>query len=109
MSFPQPFHIGFVRSPRALDFPQRADNRVLEAWGRALVGRQLGGDQVRERLRVGVADQLRATARELVAEELLEKWPNTEKGSKVRRFIVQENGLNRCWLPTPGSNSEPCG
>jgi mycothiol synthase len=33
-----------------------------------------------------------------VAEELLERWTNTEKGSKVRRFIVQEDGLDRSWI-----------
>src|ERR1700716_3669727 len=33
-----------------------------------------------------------------VAEELLEKWINTEKGSQVRRFIVQEDGVDRCWI-----------
>ena len=33
-----------------------------------------------------------------VASELLEKWTNTEKGSGVRRFIVQEGGLDRGWI-----------
>lgn len=33
-----------------------------------------------------------------LAEELLERWTNTEKGSVVRRFIVQEGGLDRCWI-----------
>ncbi len=33
-----------------------------------------------------------------VAEELLERWINTEKASKVRRFIVQEDGLDRGWI-----------
>ena len=33
-----------------------------------------------------------------VAEELLEKWTNTEKDSQVRRFIVQEGGLDRGWI-----------
>ena len=33
-----------------------------------------------------------------VPEELLDQWTNTEKGSEVRRFIVQENGLDRCWI-----------
>ena len=33
-----------------------------------------------------------------VAEELLEKWINTEKGSAVRRFVVQEDGVDRCWI-----------
>src|SRR6476646_10764437 len=33
-----------------------------------------------------------------VAEELREKWANTEAGSKVRRFVVQEDGVDRCWI-----------
>jgi GNAT superfamily N-acetyltransferase len=33
-----------------------------------------------------------------VPEELLKKWTSTEKGSEVRRFIVQEEGVDRCWL-----------
>jgi len=33
-----------------------------------------------------------------VAEELLERWTNTEKTSNVRRFIVQEDGLDRAWI-----------
>lgn len=33
-----------------------------------------------------------------VPEELLEKWTSTEKVSEVRRFIVQEGGLDRCWI-----------
>lgn len=33
-----------------------------------------------------------------VAEELLERWMHTEKGSEVRRFIVQESGVDRCWI-----------
>jgi GNAT superfamily N-acetyltransferase len=32
------------------------------------------------------------------AGELLERWINTEKGSKVRRFIVQEGGHDRAWI-----------
>ena len=32
------------------------------------------------------------------AEELLERWVNTEHGSEVRRFIVQEDGLDVCWI-----------
>jgi len=33
-----------------------------------------------------------------VAAELLERWTSTEKGSAVRRFIVQEDGVDRCWI-----------
>ena len=33
-----------------------------------------------------------------VAEELLERWTNTEKGSEVRRFIAQEDGVDRAWI-----------
>jgi GNAT superfamily N-acetyltransferase len=33
-----------------------------------------------------------------VADELLERWINTEKGSEVRRFIVQDGGLDRGWI-----------
>jgi acetyl esterase len=33
-----------------------------------------------------------------VAEELREKWANTETGSAVRRFVVQEAGVDRCWI-----------
>ncbi len=33
-----------------------------------------------------------------VPEELLDQWTNTEKSSEVRRFIVHENGLERCWI-----------
>jgi RimJ/RimL family protein N-acetyltransferase len=33
-----------------------------------------------------------------VAEELLERWINTQKGSEVRRFIVQDAGLDRGWI-----------
>ena len=33
-----------------------------------------------------------------IAEELLERWINTEKGSAVRRFVVQEDGVDRCWI-----------
>ena len=29
-----------------------------------------------------------------IAEELLERWINTEKGSAVRRFVVQEDGVD---------------
>jgi GNAT superfamily N-acetyltransferase len=32
------------------------------------------------------------------AEELLEKWINTEKASQVRRFILEEGGVDRCWI-----------
>jgi GNAT superfamily N-acetyltransferase len=34
----------------------------------------------------------------VVAEELLDKWVNTEKVSAVRRFVVQEDGLDRGWI-----------
>jgi GNAT superfamily N-acetyltransferase len=34
----------------------------------------------------------------VVASELLEKWANTEKGSAVRRFIVNEDGLEQGWI-----------
>lgn len=37
-------------------------------------------------------------SRPQVPEELLERWTNTEKGSTVRRFIVQEEGVDRCWI-----------
>lgn len=30
--------------------------------------------------------------------ELLEQWANTEKGCAVRRFVVQEDGLDRGWI-----------
>jgi GNAT superfamily N-acetyltransferase len=33
-----------------------------------------------------------------IAEELLERWTNTEKSSAVKRFIVQEDGLDRAWI-----------
>jgi GNAT superfamily N-acetyltransferase len=33
-----------------------------------------------------------------VAEELLEKWTNTEAVSNVRRFVVQEGGVDRSWI-----------
>jgi GNAT superfamily N-acetyltransferase len=33
-----------------------------------------------------------------VAEEVREKWANTEAGSKVRRFIVHEDGVDRGWI-----------
>src|ERR1700730_2473480 len=33
-----------------------------------------------------------------VAGEMLERWTNSEKIAKVRRFIVQEGGLDRCWI-----------
>ncbi|MEP6752835.1 MAG: GNAT family N-acetyltransferase [Candidatus Dormiibacterota bacterium] len=33
-----------------------------------------------------------------VAEELLERWTNTEKSSKVRRFVVQEDGVDCAWI-----------
>jgi GNAT superfamily N-acetyltransferase len=33
-----------------------------------------------------------------VAAELLERWINTEKGSAVKRFIVQQDGLDRGWI-----------
>jgi len=33
-----------------------------------------------------------------VAEEVREKWANTEAGSVVRRFIVQEDGVDRYWI-----------
>jgi GNAT superfamily N-acetyltransferase len=33
-----------------------------------------------------------------VADELLEKWTKSEAGSAVRRFIVQESGVDRCWI-----------
>jgi GNAT superfamily N-acetyltransferase len=36
--------------------------------------------------------------RPVVASELLEKWVNTEKGSAVRRFIVQEDGREKGWI-----------
>jgi acetyl esterase len=32
------------------------------------------------------------------AEEVREKWANTEAGSKVRRFIVHEGGVDRGWI-----------
>jgi GNAT superfamily N-acetyltransferase len=32
------------------------------------------------------------------AEELLEKWANTDKVAEVRRFIVEETGVDRCWI-----------
>jgi len=34
----------------------------------------------------------------VVASELLEKWVNTEKGSAVRRFIVNEDGFEQGWI-----------
>jgi GNAT superfamily N-acetyltransferase len=33
-----------------------------------------------------------------VAEELLDRWINTEASSTVRRFIVQDSGLDRGWI-----------
>lgn len=33
-----------------------------------------------------------------VAEELLEKWANTEAVATVRRFILQESGVDLCWI-----------
>lgn len=33
-----------------------------------------------------------------LAEELLKLWVNTEKVSAVRRFVVQEDGLDRGWI-----------
>jgi mycothiol synthase len=33
-----------------------------------------------------------------LAEELLEMWVNTEKGYAVRRFAVQQDGLDRGWI-----------
>ncbi len=33
-----------------------------------------------------------------IAEELLERWANTEKGSVVSRFIVQDGGHDRAWI-----------
>jgi len=33
-----------------------------------------------------------------VGEELRERWANTEAGSKVRRFIIQEDGVDRAWI-----------
>jgi GNAT superfamily N-acetyltransferase len=32
------------------------------------------------------------------AEELVERWTNTEKSSKVRRFIIQDDGRDRGWF-----------
>jgi GNAT superfamily N-acetyltransferase len=33
-----------------------------------------------------------------VAAELLDRWINTEKSSKVRRFVIQEGGIDRGWI-----------
>jgi len=33
-----------------------------------------------------------------LAEEVREKWANTEAGSAVRRFIGLEKGVDRCWI-----------
>lgn len=33
-----------------------------------------------------------------VPEELLERWINTERVAEVRRFAVQENDVDRCWI-----------
>ena len=33
-----------------------------------------------------------------LAEELREKWANTEAGSRARRFMVQEDGIDRGWI-----------
>jgi GNAT superfamily N-acetyltransferase len=33
-----------------------------------------------------------------VGGELLDRWINTEKSSKVKRFIVQEAGVDRAWI-----------
>jgi GNAT superfamily N-acetyltransferase len=38
------------------------------------------------------------THRPRAAEDLLEMWINTEKGADVRRFVVEEDGVDRGWI-----------
>ena len=61
-------HVKHDQAVGALDVAQHAADRVLQA-GVGVVG-DLGGDHVRERLGVGVADQRDATLREAVPELL---------------------------------------